>query len=214
MTAPTDDETLLKVWAVSKGVKLDERIGDYNESILNIYRSAKDDTDIDMNNRNTGIDIMKAFCTLLYKKFFGQLNRKIKTPKTIGIVGTDVKSLEQLEAEKATTIVKSTTKIIKRVIKSATNTFLIGDRAIQNFIGCGFFPIGFVTKLFIFERNDGVIFVPRIAKFDGRKVIAFAAKIQEGYDFEKANSERHAQAANGSGAPMGETRQENPQSGH
>ena len=147
-----------------------------------------------MNRRPDGIETMKAFCTLLYQKFFAQLNRKLKIPKTIGINGIDVKSLEQLETAKATAVTKTTNKIIKRVVKPSNNAFVIGDQTTQNFVGCGFFPIGFVTKLFIFETGDGTIYVPRMAKENGEKVIAFARKLQKGYDFEVVTTKQMTQS--------------------
>lgn len=206
MTALNDDETLLKVWAASKGVKIDERTV-YDESVLEIYRSARGDTEINMRERQTGKDIMKAFCTLLYKKFFTQLNRKIKEPKTVGIKDdTETKSLIDFESEKTTAVAKTTTKIIRKTIQPADDhKFKIGDQTIQNYIGCGFFPIGFVTKLFIFVGENGAVYVPRMAKAGGQKVIAFARKIQMGYDFEKENIVKTEVAMQ----EVDETRQEN-----
>lgn len=184
------DETLLGIWAVSKGVELDKPIAACeNQSMLQIYRSARGDTSIDMRHRLSETDMMKAFCTLLFKKFFNQLNRKLKVPKTVGINGIDAKSLEELENDKDVTVTKTTFKIVRRVVKLEGTSFIIGSQTVQNYIGCGFFPIGFATKLFIFEALNGAIYVPRMAKVGGKKVIAFAEKIQEGYDFNRSKAE-------------------------
>lgn len=184
------DETLLTAWALSKGVNLSKVVEECNKSVLEIYQSAKNITNIDMTKRTQLLPMMEAFCALLYKKFYNQLNRKLKVPKTIGITATAVESLETLEKEKAKTAGRTTFKVVRRVLRSNNGVFVIGDQTIQNFIGCGFFPIGFATKLFIFEGTNGTIYVPRITKDGGRKVIAFAEKIQEGYDFNRAKTKK------------------------
>ena len=182
-TVETPDEVLFKVWRKAKNVKDTDKLE--GKTVIEWYRQAKesipnyDFSTMEEINYNA---VTHVCFHLLYKKFMNQLNKKQSGPKVVVITSTtDRKTVVEIESEKNTlqsVKIKRGTRIISEV-----GTMNIFKAEFLKYFAKGFFPIGFLSKIFIFKSADDVQYGVSMKTVQGVKTLVFSRKVQAGYDY-------------------------------
>ena len=171
---------LIKRWARDKNADLTD--------FANTFNAATTATSFDMREKHDNADAIKnCCCYLLYKKFYNQVHKKEKMFKLIEIDTTAPK------ATKITDYTEDTTKKPKTITKgtvtlpvNTTQSQVIINAEVLKYFASGFFPIGFLSKMFLFVDDKGATYRPSMKGPKYQKVLTFTKAFAKDIDYAKA----------------------------
>lgn len=171
----------IEMWARDKGVKLNEMIS--GTSLQGLFDKALTTTSFNMSDDYSPNHIAQACCYFLYKKFYNQVHKGEKAEKTIVFDNTTV-SLKAQDVDKQEVAKKAKTLVRANVTVNTNNVNPdIFQSELVNYFACGFFPISFLNKLFVFTDVDGQTLRVAMKGPKGNKEIYFVQKLESTYDF-------------------------------
>lgn len=177
---------LIERWARDKKVKLfDNVIQDV--TMAHFILVASQEPTINMNEGELSNKTLVGCCYLLYKKFYGQVYKKERAAKSIKF-GTTASAVAvetyngEKAAEKTKTIVKKVINTIRPTTENKTVTSGL-PAVVLPYFACGFFPAGFLSKLFIFTDGQGTTFKASMKGPKGSKYMSFTRCIEADYDY-------------------------------
>ena len=190
---------LFVAWAAGKRVDLTSiAVTGVGYSLDDLYREARTQNEFDLKDDPNHLVLFKASLYLLYRKFYSQLHkRNVKKGTTItGTTGRTMTVEEETNESENGKLTKAAT--IKKKVVSINNQSVVTvfPQPYARLLAKGFFPIGFVSKLFVFTSvPDGSTLRAKIATAKGEKEIQFVQKIAKGADYaivSKPKSVEHA----------------------
>lgn len=181
------EEDLLKAWAVGKHVNLnDKAVTGQTQDLITLYNESKNLAEFDINKEDAELTLFRASMYLLYRKFYAQLHKRVgKKGTTIGNKMAIWSAKEETEASEKGKTTKGAT-IKKKVVPLDKNedTVNVFSTHYAKLLAKGFFPVGFLSKLFVFtEGEGGATMRAKIATVNGVKEIQFVRKIAPGIDY-------------------------------
>ena len=180
------EDALFIAWATGKRVDLnDTSVSGVNKTLLDLYNEAKNMNEFNLRKDEYKEDLFKASLYLLYRKFYAQLHKRSgKKGTSITREPVVMSAAEETVQSEKGKITKAAT-IKKRIIPIGDdNMGTVFFKEYAKLIAKGFFPIGFVSKLFVLtDKGNGATMRAKVATVDGKKEIQFVRKIEKTIDY-------------------------------
>ena len=150
------EDALFVAWAAGKRVDLNNvAVSGVGKTLTELYLTAKNMNEFDLRSDGDNTILFKASLYLLYRKFYSQLHKRSgKKGTTITRdTGTMTVAQETMDSEKGK-LTKAATIKKKIVPINDTNMGEVFPKAYAKLLAKGFFPIGFVSKLFVITSQS------------------------------------------------------------
>ena len=193
---------LFVAWAAGKRVDLTSiAVTGVGYSLDDLYREARTQNEFDLKDDPNHLVLFKASLYLLYRKFYSQLHkRNVKKGTTITSTSGKTMSVEQETNQSENGKVKKAATIKKRITTVSEATMAeIFPPQYAKLLAKGFFPIGFISKLYVLLSDQGGASLrAKIATVNGAKEIQFIRKIASGVDYNEVKQQSKPPESTGS----------------
>lgn len=182
------EEILFNAWGAGKHINLnDVNVTGVGKTLANLFNEAKNMREFDLNTNQDSETLFKASMYLLFHKFYTQLHKRGgKKGTAISTGGVEIWTAgDEKERDERGKVTKGAT-IKKRLYPiNVESVKAVFPNEYAKLLAKGFFPIGFVSKLFVFtEGVNGATMRAKVATVDGKKEIQFVRKFAKNVDYD------------------------------
>lgn len=196
------EDNLFRAWAAGKRVNLEDvEVTGTGDTLNDLYEDAKKMNEFDLKNDLGNEILFKASLYLLYRKFYSQLHKRSgKKGTTITSTSGKTMTVQEETNQSENGKVKKAATIKKRITTVSEATMAeIFPPQYAKLLAKGFFPIGFISKLYVLLSDQGGASLrAKIATVNGAKEIQFIRKIASGVDYNEVKQQSKPPESTGS----------------